>query len=40
VAALITQLNANVAIVTDEDLERLHIRGADDNEEGQRSDRH
>jgi len=29
VVALVTQLNANVAIVTDEDLERLQIRGTD-----------
>src|SRR5438093_7859492 len=29
VTALVTQLNANPAIVTDEDLERLQIRGYD-----------
>jgi hypothetical protein len=29
VVALVTQLNANPAIVTDEDLDRLHIRGTD-----------
>ena len=40
VLALVTQLNANVAIVTDEDLERLQTRGTDDNEEGQWSAYH
>ena len=29
VVALVTQLNANPVIVTDEDLERLQIRGTD-----------